>query len=383
MAQQTKILYLVTQSEWGGAQRYIFDLATNLPKDLYLIAAAAGLDGEKSNQNQNLFTKLDEKNIESYKIKNLIREINPVKDLKAYFEIKKLLKKIKPDILHLNSSKAGVIGAIAGKHAGIKKIIYTIHGFVFNEPLPTWKKMVYLRAEKFSAKYKDRLICVSEFDRQTGIKNQIGNENKLVTINNGITKLDFLPKDEARKRLGLPLDKIIIGTIANFYPTKGLTYLIPAAKIIVARYPNTFFRIIGFGQLKNRLNDEVKKLGLENQLLIDRIDTSDGGYKYLLAFDIYALPSIKEGFPFAILEAMRAGLPIVATEVGGVPEMIKNEVNGLIVKPADPAALAKAIINLLENKNLATKFGDQAKIDVEQNFSLEKMITKTEVVYRE
>jgi len=242
--------------------------------------------------------------------------------------------------------------------------------------------MIYLWLEKFSAKYKDKLICVSEFDRQTGINNQIADKDKLITINNGIARLDFLAKDEARQQLGLSIDKIIIGTIANFYPTKGLTYLIQAAKIVVTKYPNTFFRIIGFGQLKNQLNDEVKRLGLENQMLIDRIETNDGGYKYLLAFDIYTLPSVKEGFPFAILEAMRAGLPIVATEVGGVPEMIKNEASGLIVKPADPTVLAQAIINLLENKNLAAKLGSQAKIDAEEKFNLNKMISETEKIYQ-
>ena len=135
MAKISKILYLITQSEWGGAQRYIFDLATNLPLNRYEISVAAG-------GNQKLHTKLDEKNIKSYKLKNLVREINPIKDLKAYFEIKRLLKEVKPDILHLNSSKAGIIGAIASKHAGVKKIIYTVHGFVFNEPMPSWKKQI-------------------------------------------------------------------------------------------------------------------------------------------------------------------------------------------------------------------------------------------------
>lgn len=374
MAKISKILYIVTQSEWGGAQKYVFDLATNLSPDQYEVAVASGGHDE-------LFIKLDEKKVKSYKLKNLVRQINPIKDIKAYFEIKKLIKEIKPDILHLNSSKAGVIGAIAGKHTGVKKIIYTVHGFVFNEPMASWQKIIYIWAEKFSAKYKDKLICVSEFDRQIGIKNQISDENKFVTINNGILKLNFLLKDEAKKELALPLNNTIIGTIANFYPTKGLTYLTQAAKIVTEKYPNTFFRIIGFGQLKNQLDDEVKKLKLGDKLLIDKIETKDGGYKYLLAFDIYTLPSVKEGFPFAILEAMQAGLPIIATSVGGIPEMIINGTNGLLVPPADPQALAEAIIKLLENKELAKKFGDQAKIDVAQNFSLEKMIAKTSEIY--
>ena len=125
MAKISKILYLVTQSEGGGAQRYIFDLAKNLPQNQYIVTVAAGGNGE-------LLTKFDETRVSTVTVKNLVREINPIKDLLAYFELKKLFKQQKPDIVHLNSSKAGTIGAIAAKHAGVKKIIYTVHGFVFN-----------------------------------------------------------------------------------------------------------------------------------------------------------------------------------------------------------------------------------------------------------
>src|SRR3989338_333336 len=191
MFQTTRILYLITQSEFGGAQCYIFDLATNLSLEKYQIAVAAG-------SNEELFSRLREYNIKTYRLKNLIREINPLKDLRSYFEIKKLLKEIKPDILHLNSSKAGVIGALAGRHAGIKKIIYSVNVFFFNEPLPTWKKLFYLWAEKFSARYKDQLICVSEFDRQTGIHKNIAPADKFITVHNGLNPVEFMTKAEAR-----------------------------------------------------------------------------------------------------------------------------------------------------------------------------------------
>jgi len=131
-----KILYLITQSEFGGAQRYIFDLANNLKNDYEIIVAGGGQD--------ELFEKLKKINVKNFKLKNLIREINLIKDIFAYWEIKKLIQKIKPDILHLNSSKISVLGAFAGRKAGVKKIIYTVHGFVFNEPMSKWKKLIYL-----------------------------------------------------------------------------------------------------------------------------------------------------------------------------------------------------------------------------------------------
>jgi len=371
MAQKTKILYLITQSEWGGAGRYVFDLAGNLPKDQYEVAVAAG-------GNEELFESLKKIAITTYQLKNLVRQISAIDDIKAYSEIKKLVKKVNPDILHLNSSKAGVIGAIAGRHAKVKKIVYTAHGFVFNEPMPGWKKIIYLLAEKFSAKYKDAIICVSEFDRQTAIKNKIASETKLVTVNNGVGPIDFIDSKTAREKLNLPPDKIVIGTIANFYETKGLVYLIKAAKLITEKFPDVIFRLIGFGQLENDLKAEIQRLNLSDRFFIGKVEN---GKNYLKAFDYYILSSVKEGFPYAILEAMQTGLPIVATNVGGIPEMISDKTNGLLVKSADPRALAQALTSLLQDKNLAAQLGNQAKLDVEKKFSLQKMLAETQKVY--
>ena len=365
-----KILYLITQSEFGGARRYSFDLANNLQNDYEIMVAAGGQD--------ELFERLKSINVTTFKLKNLVREINLVKDIFAYWEIKKLLQKIKPDILHLNSSKAEIFGALAGHRAKIKKIIYTVHGFVFNEPMPKWKKLIYLWLEKFSAKYKNNLICVSDFDRQTGIKNKIAPSQKFITIYNGVAKINFLEKKEARKELNLPLEKTIIGTIANFYPTKGLIYLIKAAPIIIKKYPDLKFKIIGDGALKNQLTTEIEKLNLKDYFSLEK---KENAASLLLAFDIFALPSIKEGLPYTILEAAQAGIPIIATNVGGIPEMIKGGESGLLVNPADSAALAETIIQLLEYKKLAEQFGNQARIGLNQKFNLNKMIAETKKIY--
>ena len=372
MAKISKILYIITQAELGGAQGYIFDLASKISDPDHLVSVAAG-------EGYGLLEKFKNSQIATYKIKNLKREISPISDILAYFEIKKLIKQINPDIIHLNSSKAGVLGALAAHQAGIKKIIYTAHGFVFNEPLPWWKKQMYLFAEKFSARYKSKIICVSEFDRQTGLKNNIAEAEKFVTIHNGIDQLHFLDKPTARQQLSLPLDKIVIGTVANFYPTKGLTYLIDAAKIVTTKNPNIIFRLIGFGQLETDLKIQIKELSLEQYFFLG---AKKKAYHYLKAFDIFVLSSVKEGLSYTILEAMRAGLPIVATAVGGTPEMITGS-NWMLVNSKDPQALAEAILKLINNKTLADQLGAKAAIDVANNFSLEHMITKTIQVYQE
>jgi glycosyltransferase involved in cell wall biosynthesis len=372
MAKISKILFIITQSEWGGAGRYVFDLANNLPKDQFEVMVAAG-------GNEELFEFLGQIKIKTFHLKRLVREINPIKDLAGYWEMKRLIKNLKPDIVHLNSSKAGFLGALAAHSAGVKKIIYTVHGFVFNEPMASWQKAIYLWAEKFSAKYKDKLICVSEFDRQAGSQNKIATADKLITIHHGINQINFLTKAQARQELKLPAENLIVGTIANFYQTKGLNYLIAGAAEIIKQDQNILFRVIGFGRLENQLKAEIKKFKLENNFFLGKVLN---GKKYLLAFDLFVLPSVKEGLSYTILEAMQAGLPIVATKVGGIPEMIKNQHNGLLVNPANPKELAQAITSLLKDKSLAQKFGNQAQIDFRQNFSLEKMIKETISTYQ-
>ena len=149
-----KILYIITQSELGGAQRYLLDLATNLDKNQYEVHIAFGGNGE-------VFGPLEGQKIASHGLKHLIRSISPISDIKAYFEIKKLISDIKPDIVHLNSSKAGVLGSMAIKKLKVPKTIYTAHGFVFNEPMNPIKKWIYKRAEIGTSKRVHNIISVS------------------------------------------------------------------------------------------------------------------------------------------------------------------------------------------------------------------------------
>ena len=416
-----KILFIITQSQWGGAQKYIYDLATNLDKQKYNIIVAAG-----ESKKEGLLTLFKDANIKTHFLKHLKRAINPYYDLRAIFEIVKLIRKEKPDIIHLNSTKAGILGSLAAifirvsnSHYSHKnshhshRIIYTVHGWVFNEPMSWWRKNLYLWLEKLTAKFKDKIICVSEYDYQIALKYKIAPASKLVTIHNGIdlNKLEFLPKKEVieyltqisshsepneeslchsepAKNLEIlreyPQDdeKKIIGTIANFYPTKGLKYLIRAAKIICNLKSETYnplFVIIGDGPEYKNIESRIMNYGLNDKILL--LGSISEAYKYLKAFDIFVLPSVKEGFPYAILEAMSAGLPIVATKMSGIPEIIKNNINGLLAPIKSPKALAKKIDNLLNDQKLNKKFSKNNLKDVKR-FSLKTMVEKTEKEYK-
>lgn len=370
-----KILYIITQSEFGGAQRHVFDLAANFTNE-HTIFIAAGGNGE-------LFDKADELNIKTYKLKFLRRAINPFFDLMAFFELAFLISTIKPDITHLHSSKAGAIGAIAAKLAGVKKVIYTAHGFVFNEPSFFPKKKLFIWAERISGWFKNKVICVSEKGYKSAIKLKVLPEKKLVAIHNGIGNTSFLSKESAKHSLEIfhfnPNNPQIIGTIAHFYHVKGLSYLIEAAKLLSSTFPNILFLLIGGGQEHKKLQNLIEKYKLENNIFL--IDEIKNASKLLKVFDIFVLPSLKEGCPYMILDAMAAEIPIIASRVGGIPEQITDEKEGLLVEPKANHILTAKIKLLLSNKELGERLAKNAKEKVEREFTLEKMVEETRKIY--
>lgn len=394
-----KILYVITQSEFGGAQRYIFDLAVYFKNEFRIIVAAGAPQspceqlGTKDNPNEELFKKLKEQGIESVYLKNLKRNINPFRDILAFFELRRLIKKEKPNIIHLNSSKAGILGSLAvTKNIHPRpKIIYTAHGWVFNEPLFWPKRKIYLFLEKFTAKFKHKIICVSSFDYQTAIDNKFP-AGKLSVIHNGINpaSLSFFLKEDARQKI---LDKInagfrlktsnfkIIGAISNFYPTKGLKYLVETARLLRDKNPELkiIFIVIGEGQERNNLKYLIKKYNLGNTFFL--AGHISNAFQYIPAFDIFAMPSVKEGFPYALLDAMAGGALIVASRVGGIPEAIIHNKSGITVKPKNSQELAEKILYLLNNNDEAIKISGQAQKRVKQKFPLSKMAERTKKIY--
>ena len=392
MPQTTKILYLITLSELGGAQKYVFDLAVNLKRQekIQTLVAYGGRPYDS------LARQLQINHIENYYLKYLQRPINFYYDFLALIQLYKLIKKIQPDIVHLNSSKAGVLGALAAQLAGKSKIIYTVHGLVLNEPMNKIKKNIYWLAEWLAARLKDHFICVSNFDKQALLKYKLAKADKITVIPNGIQadKLHIWPRQLSRTKLTAILqhkindfkfnlnDKnyCLIGAIANFYPSKGLAYLIQAIYLLKNKYPKLKVKliIIGDGPGRRQLSDLIQTYQLAKDIFLPGI--LEKATRYLKAFDIFVLASIKEGLSYTLIEALTAQLPIIATRVGGNPEIIKNESNGLLVPPASAPALAQAIKKIASQENLANQF-KQNNAQVAKRFNLTTMLEATKKVY--
>lgn len=357
-----KILFLITQSEWGGGQEYVFNLASNLPKDQLEPIVMAG-EG-----NNELFKALESQNLPYSKLKWIKRSINPVFDFLGLFELISIFNKEKPDVIHLNSSKIGFLGSLAAKLCFSKaKIIYTAHGWVFNEPLSPWLKKIYFLIEKISAPWKNTIICVCESDKQIALINNFNSQ--ITTVYNSVNpeQLNFFSKDDARNNLKLNSDDLVIGTIANFYKTKGLNFLIKAADLLKKDFPNLKTVIIGEGEERNNLESIIKDLKLENNLILT--GSIKNAHRLLKAFDLFVLPSVKEGLPYAILKAMAAELPIVATRVGGLPEILPDD---CLVETQNFVSLHDKIKTMLAGRLSPVKYNSN---------SFEEFLNKTISLY--
>lgn len=380
-----RILFVITQSEFGGAQRFLFNLISSLDPAKYEMMLASGGDGEKS-----FLRDVRAAGVATKEIASLVRGVDIFSDIRAVFELRKLIENYYPDVLFLNSSKAGFIGSLAAIFPKIiphVKIIYRIGGWTFNDPWPSWKKRFFIWLERVSSGWKDIIIVNNNRDLVNAKKLGIRPREKMVTVHNGldIYKLDLFPKDKAISYLTkkVPGDfknqiknKIIIGTIANFYPAKGLEYLVRAAAI-VQEESDAVFCVIGDGRERQKIERLIKEHRLKNFFLLGQIEN---GYRYLPAFDIFVLPSVKEGFPWSLIEAMAAKLPVVATDVGAVKEIIRDGENGIVVSPKSPEQIYQKITELIKNDGLRQKLGIAGHQTILLKFSSESMVKNIEAL---
>lgn len=377
-----RVLFVITQSEMGGAQRFLATLLPYLDETRYELLVAAGKDGDDE-----LMVALNSHRIPWEKLKHLRRDIMPIEDVRGVFEIRNLIERFQPQTLFLCSSKAGFVGSLAAKLSRdvSPKVVYRIGGWTFNDPWPAWQRWLWRFLERISASWKDVIIVNNQSDLNQAQRIGIKPRNNLILIHNGLDpyRIALLPRDEARAKFMemIPIpDKIpeltkIVGTIANLYPSKGLEHLITAAR----RLPeDTIVCIIGDGNLRPKLEELIDKYNLSHRaFLLGRVPQAS---QYLPGFDTFVLPSVKEGFPWSLLEAMAAKLPVVATRVGAVPEMIEDRKNGVLVDPASADQLGREIGAILGNEMAAREMGIQAHQTVLFKFSLDRMVEKIESV---
>lgn len=398
MDNRKKILYLVTQSDTGGAQQYVYGLATRFSAAYDIVVAS----GEQAGGGA-LGARLQTAGIRHVYLSHLKRAIHPWHDLLALRQIIALIKTERPDIVHLNSTKISVLGSLATwvcKRTTYNlrlTTVFTVHGWVFDEQLSPRDADYYLHLKPFSvfierlfARFKDALICLSAKDKATALRHRIAPAEKMTVIYNGREPLTFLDRTTARKKLNLDESDFVIGTISNLYPTKGLIHLLEAFALTEKQYSisqseicnvKSAMKLVIIGDGPQRVELERIAAGFDIARQVTFAGSLPQAATLVAAFDIYAISSTKEGLPFALIEAMQAGLPIVTTAVGAIPEAITDGADGLLVEPGNGSALAAALLRLQADEVLRQRLGAAAQMAARERFTAERMVEETEAMY--
>ena len=355
-----KILFVITKSNWGGAQRYVYDLATNLPREFEPVVACGG--------GGMLVERLRAKGIRMLEVPGFQRDISLLKEIRAFFFLWKLFRKEKPDVVHLNSSKATALGAPAARLAGVPKILFTVHGWPFKEDRSVTARSLIYFISWFTALLSTATIVVSKGDERIGkMMTFIGKKIYYVPI--GIDIPDFWTREEASTKLSISTSTPRIVTIAELTANKGIRYAIEAVAELKKRGVGVSYFVIGDGEEREALTLLAQELGVADR--VHFLGFIPDASKYLTAFDVFLLPSIKEGMPYVLLEASVAGLPIVATNV--VQKEASDIPNIHFVPPSDGRALADAV------EKLANSLPDRKPSAVG---SFAEMVGKTVALYR-
>ena len=360
VSEKQKVLYIVTKSDLGGIQKYILEITKELPSNIipYYVMGSEGYLSEEL-----IKIGIPEKQIFFVPMTNNI--FNIFQHIKSNIQTLKLIIQIQPDLIHCNATTGAIVGAICGTVTKIPTV-YTVHGWPFTNGITLWKRVFYKILELLMCKVYKKIICVSEYDRQIGIKALPMYKDKMVTIHNGISDIseEYIKKDFSK-------DELKIVMIARFCPQKDPYTLIFAVHELIKEGYNIKLDLYGYGQELDKVLNCIKN---QNDNNIQYKGEISDVTPILKNYDVYALISNWEGLPIGIIEAMRAGLPILVSDVGGNRECIKD--NGYLVKRQDIMDCRKQIKAIWDKRDEITTLGQNSRTLFEEEFTAEKMVDK-------
>ena len=360
--ERPRILLLVTLAETGGAQRYVAALVPALV-GAYDVAVAAHGSGP-------LHAAVEEAGAEYVPLRHVRRPLSAWRDLLGLFELLALLRRLRPHIVHANSSKAGVLGRVAAWVAGTPIRLFTVHGWAFRAASGR-RAAIYRVAERLARRLTTVTICVSEAERTAGLAARACDAHSTVVIRNAIDAGDYLVTSSRT-------EQPTIVAVGRLQAPKDVVTLVRALSGMQRRPLRAV--VVGDGPDRPEIESEIRRLGLTG--VVDLAGERDDVTEILAASDVFVLSTRSEGLPMAVLEAMAAGLPVVASRVGGLPELVLDGETGLLVPPGQPAALAVALETLLDDPALRERLGAAGRARVQTHFALEPFRDAHRELYR-
>ena len=366
-----KIRVLHVAEAAGGVERYLETLFKySKDKVENILVCSQNYDYEK-------FKRLADRVI----VLKMAHDIQPSSDIKVERTLRRIIKQLKPDIVYAHSSKAGAFARIADLGLN-NKVIYNPHGWAFNMQQSAKKKEMCKWVEKISAHFCDKIVCISDAEKESALREKICKSSKLQVIYNGID-LEEIEKTTpmSRDQLGIPKDAFVVGMVGRLSKQKAPDTFVKAAKLIKEKIPNAFFLMVGDGELRDQVESLSNQYDLGSSFLIT--GWVDNPTAYMKIMDVGMLLSRWEGFGLVLPEYMACGVPIVATDVDAIPNIIQNGVNGMLVDKDDYHKAADAVDRLFEQPNLTSSLVKDANNIVKTKFDGKRVAQNTELLYKE
>jgi glycosyltransferase involved in cell wall biosynthesis len=326
-----------------------------------------------------------EQGLDIVRVPHLVRSIHPASDAMALASLYNLFRRTRPSIVHTHSSKAGVLGRMAARAAGVPVVVHTLHSLVFHDYQHPAVRYTYRTIKRMMSPLTDHYVSVSDDIRERAIAARIGTPDRHSTVRSGFPTEDFIntlvDRSDARTRLGLPQDRVIVGVVARFFPLKGHEEIFEAARKLIPHHPDVLFAFAGSGPLLEEFRTRFADAGLTNNVhFLGRIPPEEVAVAFS-SFDVMAHASLREGLARVIPQAVLAGLPVVCYDLDGSREVVHHGVNGFLVPPRDTDALADRLAAVVGDPGLRQRMGGQRRDVVLKEFSVEEMVRGLDELY--
>ena len=381
-------MHVITRLDMGGSAQNTLDTCLRLDPARWDLTLLHGLSEEsrmteaEAAQVRAGIDRARARGVDIVPVPALVRRIDVFKDLQALLTILQVIRRVKPDIVHTHTSKAGLLGRLAAWLSGIPNIVHTPHGHVFYGHFGRLGSRLFLVLEKLATRFTHRLIALTEPERADYEQLRVAPACKLVTVHSGVHldrfKNSSALKDKRAVLPQLPADAFVIGYVGWLIPVKGVMTLLEALAIATRHCTRARVVFVGQGWLEKEMRERARRMGVADRIIFAgwRHDVE----RLMACFDLFVLPSLNEGMGRVLVEAMAAGRAIVASNTGGIPHLVRNGENGILVPPGDSGALAEGILHLIRHPRQAQRMGQTGQ-RFSYGFSVESMVQKIEKVY--
>jgi UDP-GlcNAc:undecaprenyl-phosphate/decaprenyl-phosphate GlcNAc-1-phosphate transferase len=380
-----RVVHIITRLILGGAQENTLYTAIGQHRDpRFDVTLLCGIDEAGEG---NMFGEVTRAGVTTVVLPSLLREIRPLTDLKAIFDVYRFLKKGRYTIVHTHSSKAGIIGRIAAKAARVPAVVHTIHGVAFHEFQSGWRNRLYISLERLCAPLSGRIVSVSQRLGEAAIGLGIGRPEQHTTVFSGIDLDLFLSVrarvsvEEAKGLAGIPPDAPVVGKIARLFPLKGHEQFLAAAVEISRQMPEVYFLLVGDGPLRDALKADASRLGLGDRVVMVGRVLPEAVPQYIQAMDVVVHTSLREGIARVLPQAGAVGKPVVTFDLDGAPEVVRDGVSGYLVPPLDTNQVAQRTVELLRAPERRQAFGEVGRAFAAEHFGVETMVTRISAIY--